>query len=92
MTEQLLARMRNNLRLAVPILRTEEWEEADIRAISPAIKRAIDGNDAEMVRCWADWLESKVWGNRGGVAVRPALPLHMELKHLDREWKRGNER
>ena len=92
MSGQLLDRMRLNLRLAVPILRTEEWEEGDIRAISPAIKRAIDGGDSGLVRCWADWLESKVWGDRAGVAVRPALPLHMEVKHLDREWKKGNGR
>lgn len=33
-------------------------------------------------------------GGRGEqlVAVRPVLPLHMEVKHLDREWKERNGR
>ena len=42
------------------------------------------------------WAEEggRVVGFRGQqmVAVRPVLPLHMEVKHLDREWKRGQGR
>lgn len=48
--------MREHYRQAVPLLRQEDWDKADIDAIGPAIKRAQEGGEEAVLRCWADWL------------------------------------
>ena len=35
---------------------SEGWSEADLADADAAIKAAVDGGDAELIGCWANWL------------------------------------
>ena len=87
MDQGLLDRMRENLRRAVPVLQGEGWDEAEIRAISPAVKSAIDADDVAILVCWADWLEGKVESVFEGAAVVPVLGYAAEARIADKKWK-----
>lgn len=85
-------RLRGLLRKVRPVLVGQGWSEEDVGRIGPVIKAAIDRQDVDQVRDIAMWLGGKLKAETDGIAVRPVLPLQMELKHLDREWKRGTGR
>lgn len=86
----LIIRLRTLVRVVVPILRAAGWEEADLRAISPAIRAAAAAGDEAALRRWCAWLSSKLPACPAGEWVAPVLPVEMETRALDREWARAN--
>lgn len=89
--EGLVIRLRALVRRVIPILRADGWEEADLRAISPAIRVAVVAADAPALRRWCAWLSSKLPVYRAGQGATPVLSDEAEKRLADLWWKREEE-
>lgn len=90
--EGLVIRLRGLVRRVIPILRADGWEEADLRAISPAIRAAVAAADDPALRRWYDWLSSKLPKFDAGQGVTPVLSLEAESRISDAHYRRANPR
>ena len=89
--EGLVIRLRVLVRRVIPILRADGWDEADLRAISPAIKAAVAAADEPTLRRWCAWLSSKLPTQRAGKGATPMLSFEAERRMADLWWKREQE-
>ena len=87
--EGLIVRLRVLVRHVIPILRADGWDEADLRAISPAIRAAVTAADEPALRRWCAWLSSKLPTHRSGNGAVPALSLEAETRIADAHWRRA---
>lgn len=86
--EGLVIRLRALVRRVIPILRADGWDEADLRAISPAIKEAVAAADEPALRRWCAWLSGKLPTYRAGPGATPALSFDAEQRIADAHWNR----
>lgn len=86
--EGLVIRLRALVRRVIPILRADGWDEADLRAISPAIKAAVASSDKPALRGWCAWLSGKLPTYRAGQGAVPVLPFEAEERIADVLWNR----
>lgn len=86
--EGLIARLRVLVRRAIPVLRADGWDEADLRAISPSIRAAADAADEPALRRWCAWLSAKLPAHQAGQGVAPVTSIEAEQRMADLRWKR----
>lgn len=86
--EGLVIRLRALVRRVIPILRAAGWEEADLRAISPAIRAAVVAADEPALRCWCAWLSAKLPKIEEGHGAIPVLSYAAEQRLADLWWQR----
>ena len=89
--EGLVIRLRALVRRVIPILRADGWDEADLRAISPAIRAAVVAADEPALRRWCAWLSSKLPAHLAGQGATPALSYEAEQRLADLWWQRAQE-
>jgi hypothetical protein len=51
--------MRDNLRQAQPLLRSEGWSNEEIEAIGLGVREALAGTDEGLLASYAGWLREK---------------------------------
>jgi hypothetical protein len=89
--EGLVIRLRALVRRVIPILRADGWDEADLRAISPAIKAAVASQDEPQLRGLCAWLSGKLPAHHPGQGAVPVLSFEAEKRLADLWWKREQE-
>lgn len=69
-------------------LESEGWSEADVAEADKCVKSAVDGGDAELIGCWANWLAGIAKGIRDESARLRSMEARMkEEARLSRERK-----
>ena len=67
---------------------SEGWSEADLVEADECVKAAVDGGDAELIGCWANWLAGIANGIRDTSARVRAMEARMkEEARQSREGK-----
>lgn len=66
---------------------SDGWSEADLAEADEGIKTAVDGGDAELIGCWANWLAAKA----KEIREEAARVRSMESRVKEQAMARGQE-
>lgn len=88
MDERRIQRMRENLQRAASVLKAEGWTQGEFALIGPAIQRAIQAGDDDLLECWYAWIEQKAWSLPDGVVAISLADMERDAKAANAEWVR----